>query len=284
MKISTHIPPFARAVLAATPFLLSSVMAQSTAPATAPLGSTFYNWDTLIVTPTKSGARRAVIDSPTLSFARLTMHITTLNPGAILQPPGHHAQEEVIWVREGNLELWLNGKTQNAGPGALIFLAAHALHNLKNIGDKPATYYVIDVYTAATAIVRDQPADEWAPAGVLKSTVFDCNNLPSKPTPKGFSCPVVTSPTATLVELHSHLTTLNPGMTTGMLADPADEIIIITAGLVESNIKGITCRLAAGSFYFQAANDLHSMTNVGPTPTTYQVLKFVSETIPKPAH
>jgi quercetin dioxygenase-like cupin family protein len=73
-------------------------------------------------------------------------------------------------------------------------------------------------------------------------------------------------------------------MTTGMLADPADEIIIITAGLVESNIKGITCRLAAGSFYFQAANDLHSMTNVGPTPTTYQVLKFVSETIPKPAH
>jgi quercetin dioxygenase-like cupin family protein len=210
------------------------------------------------------------------------MHITTLNPGAATHPPAHHAQEEVIWVKEGTLELWLNGKTQKAGEASFIFLAANAQHSITNAGDKPATYYVIDVYTAATATVHDGPADEWAPTDKLRSAVFDCNSITEISRPTGSRRPIVDSPTTTFVRLESHITMLNVGATTGPLNDGADEIIIIKSGLIESNIKGVTCRLGPGSFYFQRANDIHSSTNAGSTPASYQVIKIVSEIVPKP--
>jgi hypothetical protein len=36
------------------------------------------------------------------------------------------------------------------GPGSIIFQASNQLHNIKNVGDVPATYHVINWKTAAT--------------------------------------------------------------------------------------------------------------------------------------
>jgi len=255
--------------------------AQAPAAPAALLGSTFYNPGTLTATPTKSGSRTDVYDGPTSMFNRLSIHITTLNPGLAVHPPQSHQQEEAVLVKEGSLQVSLNGKLLNAGPGALLFLAPHAVHNLTNVGDKPASYYVIDVYTDATATVPDQPYDELAPPGKLHSTVIDCDHLPSKPTKNGSRTDVADSPTATFVEFESHMTTLNPGRNNGYLTDPADEVIVVKSGLVESKINGVACRLGPGSFFFQAANDPHTMTNLGTTPTTYQIFKFVTDKQPK---
>jgi quercetin dioxygenase-like cupin family protein len=266
-----HLLPLAAlAVVASVPS-----MAETPSTASSPLGSTYFTWDTLVSTPTPSGARYDVVDSKTPTFERLSIHITTLNPGAAVHPPQHHAQEEAILIKDGDLELWLNGRTMRVGTGSLIFLAANAVHNITNVGIKSATYYVFGVRTAATMTVPDRPADEWAPPGKLRSSVFDCESLPTKANKNGMHCSVVDSPTATFVEFESHLTTLNPGANTGLLTDPADEVIVVKSGLVESYLRGITCRLGPGSFYFQAANDIHSMKNVGSVPATYQVFKWV---------
>ena len=245
------------------------------------MASTFYDWGALPVTRTENGLRRATEDGSTSTLNRFSIHATTLNPGASSHPhPQGHANEEAILVKEGTLRVILNGVEHPAPVGSLIFLASHVLHNLTNIGDTPATYYVVDFFTDATAAVPDQPADVWESSDKLHSTVFDCEGLPATPTKTGSRRNVVSSPTATLLQFESHVTTLDPGRETGVLNGLADEVIIIRSGLVEATIEGVSAELRAGSFYFQASQTAHNLRNIGTTPASYQVLKFVTDRTP----
>ena len=82
---------------------------------------------------------------------------------------------------------------------------------------------------------------------------------------------------ATLDELECHITTLNPGQTPHEPhKHPDEEIIIIKEGIVESLVNGQLKRVGPGSIIFQAANQLHSIRNVGDTPAVYHVLKWNS--------
>jgi len=259
-----------------------SSVAQGTAAPLAKLGSTFYDWDALPVAPADNGSRRVTADGSTSTLNRFSIHATTLNPGASSHPhPQGHANEEAILIKEGKIRVILNGVEHPAPVGSLIFLASHVLHNLTNIGDSPATYYVVDFFTDATTSVPDQPADVWESAEKLHSTVFDCESLPATPTKAGSRRNVVSSPTATLLEFESHLTTLYPGKETGILNGLADEVIIIKSGLVVATIDGVSAELGAGSFYFQASRTAHNLKNIGTAPATYQVMKIVSDKTPR---
>ena len=122
-------------------------------PAPAPsakLLSTVFDWQKMEVTPTANGVRRAVFDGPTATVDKIHCHITTLNPGQNSGEPRKHLQEEVIVVKEGLVEMHIDGKTQTAGAGSVFFLAANAVTRLRNAGDGPATYYVIYYYTPLT--------------------------------------------------------------------------------------------------------------------------------------
>ena len=50
----------------------------------------------------------------------------------------------------GRRSLVHDGQAQIAGPGAIIYFAAHATTFLRNAGDTPATYYVIYYTTPLT--------------------------------------------------------------------------------------------------------------------------------------
>jgi uncharacterized cupin superfamily protein len=130
------------ALLAMTASVLS---AQST-----PLPSAVYNLDQLPPEATAVGVRRAVLDGPTTTLDKLHVHITTLNPGAKSGEPRLHLQEEVIIVREGTVEVYCDGRTTLAQPGAVIFFAARATTALRNVGTTPATYTVVYYYTPLT--------------------------------------------------------------------------------------------------------------------------------------
>ena len=121
-------------------------------PAKAPekLTSAVYDWEKLAVTPTPKGARRDVFDGPTTSLDKVHCHITTLNPGENSGEPRLHLQEEIIIVKEGLVEMHIDGKTQTAGPGSVFFLAARATTRLRNAGTTPATYIVIYYTTPLT--------------------------------------------------------------------------------------------------------------------------------------
>ena len=113
----------------------------------AKLLSTVFDWEKMVATPTANGVRRAVLDGPTTTLDKLHVHITTLNPGQNSGEPRKHLQEEVLIVKEGQVEAHIDGKTQTVDPGSVFFFAANAVTRLRNAGPGPATYVVIYYFT-----------------------------------------------------------------------------------------------------------------------------------------
>jgi len=116
----------------------------------AKLPSTIFDWEKMKPAPTANGVRRAVFDAPTATLDNIHCHITTLNPGANSGEPRRHLQEEVIIVKEGKVEATVDGRTEIAGPGSVIFFAANAVTRLRNAGDGPCTYIVVYYFTPLT--------------------------------------------------------------------------------------------------------------------------------------
>ena len=107
------------------------------------MGSRIFDWDSLKVEKTKVGERRDVVRLPTATLDELEMHITTLNAGQESHPPHQHPAEELIIIKEGTLESFVNGEYRKVGPGSVVFQASNQLHGIRNIGTGPATYHVI---------------------------------------------------------------------------------------------------------------------------------------------
>jgi quercetin dioxygenase-like cupin family protein len=136
-----------------------------------------------------------------------------------------------------------------------------------------------DVFVAfiAASLTLAAVAAISARGAVLSSTVFDWNAMTAQPNKTGSVRKVVQMPTATLDELEIHITTLNPGETPhAPHKHPDEELLIVKEGTVESLVNGELKRVGPGSVIFQAANQLHSIRNVGSVPATYHVIKWNS--------
>ena len=134
----------AGAALAATLTGVREADAAVQPPATGPLmGSTTFDWTKMEARATKVGSVRQVCRNATATLDELECHITTLNAGQSPHPPHKHADEEVVILKEGTLEVTLGDRTEVVGPGSVIFQASNQMHSVKNIGTTPAIYHVI---------------------------------------------------------------------------------------------------------------------------------------------
>jgi len=88
------------------------------------------------------GERRDLYDKATATLDRFECHVTTLNVGESPHAPHRHFDEELIIVKEGMLEVTINGNAQTASPGSVIFFASNDLHGMRNAGDQRTTYFV----------------------------------------------------------------------------------------------------------------------------------------------
>ena len=277
---------FFRSLLTASLFSPALLMAQALSPAapTTKLGSRVFIWDELKVRSTAVGQLRDVVNLPTATFEKFESHITTLNIGQASHAPHRHAREEFIIVKEGIVEVHLNGQTQLAGPGSLLFYASNDMHAIRNAGPTPATYLVFNFETAAT---RRAPVEGAAVAklpGKLASTVFNWDKLVVKPTKVGARRDLVNSPTVTCTNFECHVTTLNPGETPhASHRHPDEEIVVVKEGVMEVTINGVTNRGGPGSIFFYGSNDEHGMKNVGGTTASYHVIRIVTAATPKAA-
>lgn len=112
--------------------------------------SSVFNWNTIKAVKTKTGEKRQFFDSPTATLDNLECHVSTLNIGETAHLPHQHAEEELTIVKEGTVEVLVNGKLEKAGTGSIIFQASNQLHNIKNAGSTTATYYAIKWKSAKT--------------------------------------------------------------------------------------------------------------------------------------
>ena len=108
------------------------------------LDSTAWKWQDLQAKKTDVGELRSVVRQPTRTLDELEMHITTLNPHTASHKPHTHPNEEMVIVKEGTLQAHVNGKEVVVGPGSVLFYASMQPHAVQNIGDTPATYFVIN--------------------------------------------------------------------------------------------------------------------------------------------
>ena len=129
--------------------LLMTAGYQVPQPALAPLRSRVVDWNTLVPTETRTGQRRDVFDGPTGTLDRLHGHITTLNPGENTGPLHRHPQEEMVIIKEGTVEVNIDGRKQVAGAGSIVFFGVNENENMTNVGRTPATYLVLQRVHAA---------------------------------------------------------------------------------------------------------------------------------------
>jgi quercetin dioxygenase-like cupin family protein len=109
------------------------------------LPSVVLDWSQVPSKPTAVGERRDFVDGPTATFANFECHATTLDAGEAPHGAHRHVDEEVIIVKEGVVEVTINGRAQHAGPGSLVFIASNDLHGLRNNSTARATYHVLRI-------------------------------------------------------------------------------------------------------------------------------------------
>lgn len=109
------------------------------------LHSGAYPFHQLPVRESNGAEFRAVLRGSTPTGENVEVHETTLPAGGTPHAPHRHAHSEMWLVREGTVEVTINGTGDKLGPGSLAFAASNDLHGIKNVGAVPATYFVVAI-------------------------------------------------------------------------------------------------------------------------------------------
>ena len=88
---------------------------------------------------------RQFFHGPNRSGFNLEMHETILGPGTQTHDPHKHEHEEIVIVFEGLVETYLEGKTELAEAGSVVYFASNQMHSARNAGAAPSRYYVIEL-------------------------------------------------------------------------------------------------------------------------------------------
>lgn len=109
------------------------------------LPSAVYPFDDLPVRTENNAQFRNVLKGKLATGEALEVHETTLLPGDAPHPPHHHLHSEMWLIREGTVELLVNGNTYRLGPGSVGFVHSNDEHGIRNVGATPAIYFVVAI-------------------------------------------------------------------------------------------------------------------------------------------
>lgn len=107
------------------------------------LPSTVWIYENLPVRENGANRSRAVFNSLATGNYPVEMHETELAPGLMPHPPHSHAHNELLILREGTLEVTIDGKTSKLTPGSIAWVASNEHHGWRNVGETRARYFVM---------------------------------------------------------------------------------------------------------------------------------------------
>jgi mannose-6-phosphate isomerase-like protein (cupin superfamily) len=136
-----------RELCSAVPAALLPVLlhAQSQTQTQNVLPSRMYPFDKLPVESSNGAQFRAVLKGKLATGESMEVHETTLPPGGGPHPPHHHAHSEMWLIREGTVEITVNGTSYRLGPGSVGFVRSNDEHGIRNVGSTPALYFVVAI-------------------------------------------------------------------------------------------------------------------------------------------
>lgn len=115
------------------------------------LPSATFAFESLPVQDSEHAQVRKILKGKLATGERIEAHETTLPPNGYPHPPHHHVHSEMWLIREGTVELTINGVSHRVGPGGLGFVHSNEEHGIRNVGTGPAIYYVVAIGPGADA-------------------------------------------------------------------------------------------------------------------------------------
>ena len=109
------------------------------------LPSAMYPFEKLPIERENNAEFRAVLKGKLATGESLEVHETTLPPGGAPHGAHHHVHSEMWLIREGTVELTVNGAGSRLGPGSVGFVHSNDEHGIKNVGSTPAVYFVVAI-------------------------------------------------------------------------------------------------------------------------------------------
>ena len=101
------------------------------------------DWPEMTMKKTDKGESRQIFSQPTPWLTKIDMHATTLNPGEVSHLPHIHRAEEIILMRSGHVQMYINGQHYPAAGGDLVFLASGNPHALENKSTERCEYFAL---------------------------------------------------------------------------------------------------------------------------------------------
>ncbi len=136
----------------AKPFLILSALTCGVAlgaqtNGTNPLASSrVFPYEQMTIKTAANGSEGRSVASGTLATGEAVGLHESMQPVGTPPNPEHRIQHsELIVVQQGILEFQHDGKAEQAGPGSIIYVALGTMHTVKNVGNVPAKYVVIQI-------------------------------------------------------------------------------------------------------------------------------------------
>jgi mannose-6-phosphate isomerase-like protein (cupin superfamily) len=91
------------------------------------------------------GESRDVLRGTLTTGEVIGVHESQQPAGMVPNAPHTIQHTEVMVVIDGTLAFEHDGKSEKVGPGGVIFVASGTLHTVRNVGEGPARYCVVQV-------------------------------------------------------------------------------------------------------------------------------------------
>jgi len=128
-----------------TALLPAAAAVPALAAADESLPSAAFAFDKMPVQALDHAEVRRIMKGKLATGESVEVHESTLPPNGYPHAAHHHAHSEMWLVREGTVQLTINGTSHLIGPGGLGFVHSNEEHGIKNVGDVPATYFVVAI-------------------------------------------------------------------------------------------------------------------------------------------
>ena len=109
------------------------------------LASATFAFENLPVHSSDHAQIRNILKGKLATGEHIEAHETTLPPNGSPHPPHHHVHSEMWLIREGTVEITINGVGHRLSAGGLGFVRSNEEHGIKNVGTVPAIYYVVAI-------------------------------------------------------------------------------------------------------------------------------------------